>query len=103
MKSLYAIEMDYQKAIGQANELDQLASQLETQANDNFPEIIRSVSDAWQGDNANKYVGKANKLPGKIKGAATDLRNIASTIRTVAENTYKAEKAAYEIAQKRDY
>ena len=43
MKSLYAIELDYQKAIGQANELDNLASQLETQANDSFPEIIQDV------------------------------------------------------------
>ena len=103
MKSLYAIEMDYQKAMAQAKELDELAAQLKTQANDNFPDILKVVSDAWQGDNANKYITKANNLPGKMIKAAEDLGSIASTIRTVATNTYNAEKTAYELAQNRSY
>ena len=103
MKSLYEIDLDYRRAMNQAAELDQLASQLDTQANDNFPGIIEQVKGAWQGDNANKYVSKANNLPGKMKGAAEDLRTIASTIRTIAQNTYNAEKTAYELAQNRTY
>ena len=103
MKSMYEIDMDYRRAMDQAAELEQLARQLDTQADEKFPGIIEQVKGAWQGDNANKYVGKANNLPGKMKGAADDLRSIASTIRTIAQNTYNAEKTAYDLAQKRTY
>ena len=103
MKSLYAIEMDYRRAMAQASELENLASQLKTQANQNFPEILANVQSAWQGDNANEYVSKARTLQPKMMTDARNLMNVASTIRTVATNTYNAEKRAYEIAQQRTY
>lgn len=103
MKSLYAIEMDYQRAMAQADELDHLASQLKSQAEQNFPEILANVQAAWQGDNANAYVSKAKNLQPRMLNASRNLSNVASTIRTVATNTYRAEMQAYEIAQQRTY
>lgn len=103
MKTLYSIQMDYQRAMNQAAELDRLAAQLRTQADSNFPQVLGSIRNAWKGDNANEYVRKAGQLPAKIKGSARDLTNIASTIRTVAKNTYDAEMRAYELAQERTY
>ena len=46
MKSLYAIEMDYRRAMAQASELESLAAQLMTQADQNFPEILANVQSA---------------------------------------------------------
>jgi uncharacterized protein YukE len=103
MKSMAEIEMDYRNAMNQARELDQLANRLSTQANMTFPGILSEVSSAWQGENANAYLQKAKKLQPRINKAAGDLRRTAQTIRTVAQNTYRAEKRAYEIAMERVY
>lgn len=103
MKSLGEIEMDYRKAMEQARSLDALAGQIMKQANENFPEIIANVNAAWQGDNANEYVQKASRLQPKMVTTAKNLRSVAGVIRTVAQNTYNAEKRAYEIAQTRTY
>lgn len=103
MKSLHAIELDYQKAMSQAAELDRLAAQLKTQAEQNFPDIMNSIRSAWQGENAEEYLKKAKTLQPKMKTASDNLKSVASTIRTVAKNTYDAEMRAYEIAQQRTY
>lgn len=103
MKSLNTIEMDYHKAIKQAEQLESLAGKMETQANERYPEMLKNLSDAWKGDNADEYILKAGALPEKMKRSAKDLKSIASTIRTIAKNTYDAEMEAYNIANERTY
>ena len=103
MKERYTIELDYQNALNRAAELEGLASQLRSIANDEFAQALENVKNAWQGDNAQKYVQKARKMKPKMIKASDDLKEVASTIRTVAKNTYDAEMKAYEIANERSY
>ena len=66
-------------------------------------DLSENVKNAWQGDNAQKYVQKARQMKPKMIKASDDLKEVASTIRTVAKNTYDAEMKAYEIANERSY
>lgn len=106
MKSQKMIEMDYQQAVSQAEELERIAVQLKNQAEQNFPGIIENNQSAWQGDNADSYIKKANTLqPRMMRTMRTseNLKSVAQTIRTVSKNPYEAELRAIEIAQERTY
>ena len=103
MKSQKMIEMDYQQAVSQAEELERIAVQLKNQAEQNFPGIIENIQSAWQGDNADSYIKKANTLQPRMMRTSENLKSVAQTIRTVSKNTYEAELRAIEIAQERTY
>jgi len=100
---MYTIEMDLQNARRQADDLEQIAQELNMLAEEHFQSCIAGIAASWKGENAAAFCKKGNIVGDNIKNSAADLKNAASVIRQIAENTYHAEKANYEIAQNRTY
>ena len=102
-KTLYSIQMDFQKAKNQAGRLEKIAGDMNRLANNEIPFCMRNVSANWQGDHARSYVGKGNTAAENLRSIAESLNQAAAAIRTIAQNTYNAEKAALDLAKNRKY
>lgn len=103
MKSLFSIEFDFRQARQRADELDDIAANLERLAENDLQSSLQSLSTAWKGDSANLYLNKGSKLKEKMLKSVKELRKTSATIRKVAKRTYDAEMAAYRIAMARKY
>ncbi|MCI8785327.1 MAG: hypothetical protein HFI84_01560 [Eubacterium sp.] len=102
-KTLYSIQMDFQKAKTQANKLEKIARDINRIANNEIPSCMRTVSSNWKGDNARAYVNKGQRAEENLSSIAGSLNQTANTIRIIAQNTYNAEKEALDLAKKRTY
>lgn len=100
-KTMYTIEMDFQNAKKQADELEQVARSLSTLAEGHFQSCISGIAACWKGENAAAFCKKGSIVGSNIKDSADQLKHAADAIRQMAENTYHAEKTNYEIAQRR--
>lgn len=100
-KTMNIIEMDFQNAKRQAEELEQAAQSLGVLADNDFQSCIAGIAANWKGENAAAFCRKGNIVGNNIKNAAAELKNAAAAMRRIAENTYNAEKRNYEIAQNR--
>ena len=101
MKSMTQINLDYAKAMRQAEQLEAVAHDLDSLANNDFQGCLHNVSANWKGESAQAYVRKGNKLKGDINTSANQLRQIASTIRRIAKRTRQADINARNIALSR--
>lgn len=95
--------MDFASAKTKADQLDELAQQLEKAVNSEYKNGVNSARCAWKGDASDSFKKNADKLEQKTKQAATNLKTCAKTIRQVAQTIYNAEMRAIEIAEKRTY
>ena len=102
-ESLQTIEMDFAEARRQAQELEQIAGNLNTLVNGTFQPCLRGIAAGWKGENAQVFCKKGAVVGEQIARSASDLRLVAETIRQMAENTYRAEKKICEIAAGRTY
>lgn len=102
MASRYQIQMDFDKAARQANELDNIANNLGTISSKDLPDILDQLRGDWKGDNADKYIGKGFVLTENMQKTADAIRQTAATIRTIAKNIYDAEMEALRIAEERE-
>lgn len=95
------IEMNFQRANQQASELEEIAGELKTIANQKMTDSMGKVSSSWRSENATKYLRKAGTVQGNIKRISTELQSAATTIRSIAKITHDAELHALELAQAR--
>lgn len=102
-KSAFEIQMDYNKAVRQADSLLELARELENTSKRDFQSCISEISRSWTGENSNSYQSKCRQLQSKIETSAAQLRRTAETIKKIARNTYNAEMAALRLARLRKY
>lgn len=102
MSSLAEIYFNYDKAIQQANKLDEIARKLRTASNSDMDRILKNINAAWKSDSAPAYIKKGNKVGSDIVTSAKNLERIASTIRRIAQEIRDAELAAWEIANARN-
>lgn len=102
MASRYQIQMDFNRAIQKANELDSIADSLSKLSDTDFQNTLDSLNNDWKGDNATAYIAKGMALKENMNATVKDIRNTASTIRTVAKNIYDAEMEALRIAEERE-
>lgn len=93
--------MNFQKALGQADKLEELADQILSEVNGAQGERIRNLSGCWKGDNAERYQEKGCELLSKTEKRAEMLKEAANSIRTIARTTYRAEMRALELAKVR--
>lgn len=101
-KTKWAIDMDFAKARCQADELDRIANEIASAANNDLQDCLTNVKNNWSGTNAKAYIEKGNIVKTNINNIAKNLRNAAKTIRAIAKQTYKTELAALELAKKRE-
>ena len=102
MKSPNAIYYDFQRAINEAEDLEDAARRMRRLSEYDMENTKHSLTDAWQGDAANAYQKKCSQLQEKILDSAKSLENQASVIRSVARRTYEAEMYAYRLAIERN-
>lgn len=97
MKTKEQIEIDFSRAIGQAQELEEISKELSRVANAHIEGALRMLAECWKGENAAMFAGKSKVLTADMFETADDLIKVASNIRSTADIVYKAEKAAMEI------
>lgn len=102
-KSAFEIRMDYDRAVRQANSLDEIARDLKNTANRDLQNCMSQISSNWTGNNSTAYVRKCGVLKSNIVKTAESLSRTADTIRRIAKNTYDAEMRALNLATVRKY
>ncbi len=101
MATRYSIQMDFDKANRQANELDDIANSVDREANRSLTDTLNALGNDWRGENADKYIRKGFTLKEDMNNTAKSLRQAASTIRYVAKRIYDAEMENLRIAEER--
>lgn len=97
MKSKSEIEMDFSRAMSQAEELEQLSKELNEIATEHVKGALRLLLVNWQGENAELFCEKGEVLTGEMLDTADDLIKIARNIKSTANIVYTAEKAALQL------
>lgn len=100
-KSAYQIKLDYKKAKKVAEELDDIANNLNKYANEDFANCLKTIEMNWTSESSKDYSKKANKVLGNLNDLKTNIKKAAEVIRTNAAKTYSAELKAIEIAKER--
>lgn len=102
MSSLSEIYFNYNKAVQQAGQLDDVARQLKQAADRDMEGILNDVYRVWKSDSAPQYIQKGQKVQGDIGTASKNLSQIAKAIRTIAQRVRDAELEAWRIANERN-
>lgn len=101
MSTLSEINFNYNKAINQAKELEEISRKMKNAANNTVEAILNDVHAAWKSDSTSMYIKKGQKVGNDIRITSTNLNNIAQTIRTIARRVRDAELKAWRIANER--
>lgn len=94
MKTKNQIEMDFERAISQARELEELSRELSMMASAHICGAIEMLNCNWHGDNAQAYMEGGKQISGEMLESADDLIKVAKNIRLTAGIVYNAEKSA---------
>lgn len=97
MKSKSEIEMDFSRAVTQAEELEELSKELSIMATEHVKGALRMLLVNWQGDNSKLYLEKGDVLTTEMLETADDLIKVAKNIRSTANIIYTAETAAVSL------
>ena len=79
------INVNYKDTLRKAQELEELADELEHKYAARLAGIRNSMGRDWKGDSAVFYGKKIGKLEDKVKSRSKQLRNAASALRIAAE------------------
>lgn len=101
MASLSEIYFNYNQAIQQAKQLEEVSRQLTDVANKDMEDLLNDVSSAWKSDSTPQYLRKCQKVEGDMHTTAENIKNIAVAIRTIAQRIRDAELEAWRIANER--
>lgn len=99
-KTSYSIYLDYQKAMNQADRLDDAARMISAEMK-NLQNCKSKISSSWQGESATSYIRKVNVVEDDLTRMAKSIKKTADAIRKIARATYDAEQQALELAKER--
>ena len=97
MKSKSEIEMDFSRAMSQAQELEELSKELSEIATEHVKGALRLLAFNWQGDSSELFLEKGDVITGEMLDTADDLIKVAKNIKSTANIVYKAENAAVQL------
>lgn len=97
------INVNFEKAFKQADELEKIARSLEKTGKVDLADCMTEISANWTGENADNYVKKGGKVRSDIAENAKKLKKAAEAIREIAKTYKKAEEDADNIANIRTY
>lgn len=92
------IDIEFKRAIEQADELDELSGRLCAIGSIRMDEALTLLNRSYKGQNALRYMDKANRFRERVYDSAEILKGTASMIRMTATLIYEAEMAALGIA-----
>ena len=98
MKSKEEIEIEFSRAMVQAQELEDVATAMLVLANDLNGNEITKFERSWKGSSADALSLKWRHLIQDMIDTAQGIEQISRSIRTTADLIYKAEKAAVMMA-----
>ncbi len=98
-KSVDVIYMEFNRALEQADKLDQLAQKYRHLANNDFSGCISQIMREWESESATRFCMKGRNLQDQMIKRAQVLEIGAKTIRAIAKNTYDAEMLALKLAR----
>ena len=96
-KTKNEIEIDFTRAIEQAQEIENLAENLSRVANNGVESALLTIKNSWRGDAGESIELAGRRTISEIYGTADDLMRIARNIRSTADIVYKAEKKAADL------
>ena len=96
-KTKNEIEIDFTRAIEQAQELENLAENLSRVANNGVESALLTLKNNWRGDTGESMEVAGKKTIADIYRTADDLVRVAKSIRLTADLVYQAEKKAVEL------
>lgn len=96
-KTKEEIEIDFSRAICQAQELEEIARQLSDISRAHLEGAMAILEASWKGENSNAFCKKEQILTADMYDTADDLIKVAKNIRNTADIVYRAEKAAARI------
>ena len=88
------IDIEFQKTMEQADELDELSGALCTMGSTGIEDALTLLNKSFKGQNANEYTQKVMRFKDRIYACAEILRGIAMMMRMTARLIYEAEMAA---------
>lgn len=91
------IEIDFARAISQAQELEEIACELSRIATAHVEGALAMLEKNWKGDNAGRFGDKSRVLSTQMLETADDLLKVSRSIKSTADIVYRAEKAAIQI------
>ena len=97
------LKINFEKALKQAEELENIAKEIENVAKVDLEDSFNSISRNWTGEHSNNYIKKGAKVKEDIKKTAKNLKETAEAIREIVRRDKEAEEAAERIAQERSY
>ena len=97
-KTKEAIEIEFSRAISQADELDSVAASLSQLASSLSYGEMERLKKSWKGGNADMVILKWQELSQDMYDTAQNFMQISSAIRNTAALVYKAEKSAMYLA-----
>ena len=103
MKSPSAIYQDFQRAVNEAEDLENAARKMRNLSANDMENTKHSLGSVWHGEASDAYQRKWSQLQTKILNSAKDLEKQASAVRSMAQRTYEAEMNAYRLATDRSY
>lgn len=99
MASRATIELDFIRAMQQAEKIESIASNLNSLANAKFNDTLQTLSSNWKGGSAALYLQKGEQLRENINQTAAALRGIAGEIKAEAKRLRQADLAALAMIQ----
>lgn len=102
-KSVYTIKMNFKSAMDQADQLEEVANEIERTAKTDIMGSMNRIVKSWTGEASRDYCKKGQKVAENILKYAKQLKESAEAIREIAQRTYRAEMKALELAKKREY
>ena len=97
MKSKRDIEMNFSRAVAQAQELEEISKELSAIATAHMAGALEMLSISWKGDNAINFNKKGKVITEEMLDTADDIIKVANSIQSTARLIYNAEKAALQL------
>ncbi|MCR5556414.1 MAG: WXG100 family type VII secretion target [Butyrivibrio sp.] len=98
MKTVWQIQMDFDRAMDAARRLRSIASGMDSNAGQ-LGSTMNSIDRSWDGENSEAYLAKGKKVQNKLSVTANGIRQVAQAIEEIAIRTREAELAAIRIAE----
>lgn len=95
------IDIEFKRAIEQAEELEELSCMLCNISNVKFDNALTLLTNSWKGQNAGSYISNTRSLKNRLYGSAEILKDTAEMIRKTAQRIYMAEMAALMVVESR--
>jgi len=96
------LEFNYNRAIGQAKQIESVANDMLDVSNKQLQTSIDSITACWNGEASKQFLGHCATMQSDIRTQAKTLQDLAKRIRDVARIIKEAEDRAKELQRSRD-